>query len=130
MVVLLLAATALVLMIWLMWQRHVRCVDLIEGELRRYHFTGIKASIAWGNPAFHAYTYSVRYQDTRGRRHRNRARIHIRDEHADAVQWQHRLERLSSQRRTIDEGVDRAGTANVNQRLPLITDVQTRRVTK
>jgi hypothetical protein len=129
MALLLAAATALVLMVWQMWHRHVRCVDLIEGELRRYHFTGIKPSIAWGRLALHVYTYNVIYQDTRGRRHRNRARVHVREEDADAVRWQHRLERPSTQRKTMPDS-DREVGIRVEGRLPLITDAKGRHATK
>jgi hypothetical protein len=121
MVPLVAAGAALLLMLWMIWHRHVRCVDLIEADLRRYHFTGIRASVAWGNIALHAYTYNVRYQDTRGRRHRNRARVYVRAEDADAVHWQHRLERRSSQRRSIDDS-ERDAAVTVEGRLPLITD--------
>ena len=130
MALLLAATTALVLMLWLMWHRHVRCVDLIEGELRRYHFTAIKASVAWGRLSVHAYAYNVTYQDTRGRRHRNRARVDVREEHADVVRWQHRLERPSSQRKTMRDDSDRDVGISVEGRLPLITDAKGRHATK
>lgn len=124
------AGAALVLMLWVIWHRHVRCVDLIEAELRRYHFTGIRASVAWGSIALHAYTYNVRYQDTRGRRHRNRARVSVRADDGNAVQWQHRVERPSSQRRTIDDDSDRGAGITVEGRLPLITDSKGRHATR
>jgi hypothetical protein len=130
MVPLVAAGAALLLMLWVIWHRHVRCVDLIEAELRRYHFTGISASVAWGRVALHSYTYNVRYQDTRGRRHRNRARVSVRAEDEDAVHWQHRLERPSSQRKTVDDDSDMGAGVTVEGRLPLITDSRGRHASR
>lgn len=123
------AGGALVLMLVVMWQRHSRCVDLIEAELRRFHFTGIRTSVAWRSFGLDSYTYDVRYVDTRGRRRRNRARVPIRAE-LDEVHWQHRVERPSSQRRTLDDEPARETGITLEGRLPLISDVQNRRITR
>ena len=119
MAMLIAAAIALVLMLSLIWQRRVRCVDLIEADLRRHHFTGIEAKMAFGGIALRHHTFDVRYVDTRGRKHRNRARVG--SSIADAVQWQHRLERPSSPRKAADD----AGTSiTLEGRLPLISDAR------
>lgn len=124
MAVLLTAATALVLMLYLIWQRRVRCVDLIEADLRRHHFTGIEAKVAFGSIAVSRHTFDVRYVDTRGRRHRNRARVGF---SGDAVHWQHRLERPSSPRRTAD---DAGASITLEGRLPLISDARESHATR
>ena len=130
--VLIAAGTALVLMIYVIWHRHVRCVDLIEAELRKHHFTGIRSSVALGAISLNFYTFNVRYVDTRGRRHRNRARVHVRDDSADTVHWQHRLERPSSSaRRPVEDESDRqTGAVTLEGRLPLISDVNRRHAIK
>jgi hypothetical protein len=130
MVPLLAAGAALLVMLSVRWHRHVRCVDLIEAELRRHHFTGIRASVAWGTLALHAYTYNVRYQDARGRPRRNRATVYVRSQLVDAVHWQHRLERPSSRRRVIDENAGRVNAITVEGRIPLITDLKRRHATR
>jgi hypothetical protein len=123
--VLIAAAGALVVMAYVIWQRHGRCVDLIEAELRRHHFTGIKASVSLGRISLSAYTFDVRYNDRRGRRHRNRATISVSDDWADSVRWQHRLERLSSPRKIPQETDGDAGIT-LEGRLPLISDARGR----
>jgi hypothetical protein len=54
----------------------------------------------------------------------------VREEDADAVRWQHRLERPSSQRKTMHEAPDREVGIKVEGRLPLITDAKGRHATK
>lgn len=86
---------------YFMWQRHDRCVDLIEAELRRFHYTGIELSMAWAKIGRNTYTYNVRYTDDRGRRHRNRCKVAV-GAGDDVVRWEHALERPSAQRRAVE----------------------------
>jgi hypothetical protein len=130
MIVLLAAATAFLLTVFLIWHRHSRCKDLLEAQLRRHHFTGIKASIAWGSLEMHAYTYNVRYFDRRGRRHRNRATVHVRAEHGDMVHWRHQLERPRSKHKPLGDALGHDDGLTLERWLPLITDARDRHATQ